>query len=74
MAVRKIAFPIALQLNTNPDSLGYGSYYPYSYYNSSSSSGSTYYYVDSQNYWTCEINGTAAARHPVLHLTYTVLK
>ena len=56
----------------SPYGYGYGSYYPY--YGSSSSSGSTYYYVDSQNYWTCEINGTAAARHPVLHLTYTVLK
>ena len=52
---------------------GYGYGYPYGY-GSSSSSGSTYYYVDSQNYWMCEINGTAAARHPVLHLTYTVLK
>ena len=52
---------------------GYGGYYGYGY-GSSSSSSSTYYYVDSKNYWTCEINGTAAARHPVLHLTYTVLK
>ena len=54
------------------DPYGYG--YGYPYYGSSSSSGTTYYYVDSQNYWMCEINGTAAARHPVLHLTYTVLK
>lgn len=28
MAVRKIAFPIALQQNMNSESVGYGSYYP----------------------------------------------
>lgn len=53
---------------------GYGYGYPYGYGYGSSSSGTTYYYVDSKNYWMCEINGTAAARHPILHLTYTVLK
>ncbi len=59
----------------NPYGYGYGYGYGYPYgYGSSSSSGTTYYYVDSQNYWMCEINGTSAARHPVLRLTYTVLK
>ena len=57
---------------------GYGydpySYYGYYGYGSGSSSETTYYYVDSQYYLTCEINGTAAERHPVLRLTYTVLK
>ena len=43
-----------------------------SYYNSNTST--TYYYVDYFNYTQSVLNGTAAARHPVVHLTYTVLK
>jgi len=56
---------------------GYDDYYNYyNYYNSysSSSSGETYYYTDTANYTICTLNGTGAARHPKLKLTYTVLK
>jgi len=43
-----------------------------SYYNSSS--GTTYYYADYFYYAQTFLNGTAAERHPVINLTYTILK
>ena len=43
-----------------------------SYYDSYS--GSTYYYADYYYYSQSYLNGTAALRHPVLNLTYTILK
>lgn len=43
-----------------------------SYYNSNTST--TYYYADNVYYSHTWLNGTDAARHPVLKLTYTVLK
>ena len=43
-----------------------------SYYNSTM--GTTYYYTDNVYYSQTRLNGTSAARHPVLELTYTVLK
>ena len=43
-----------------------------SYYDSNSST--TYYYADYFYYTQGVFNGTDAARHPVVHLTYTVLK
>lgn len=43
-----------------------------SYYNSTT--GVTYYYADSFFYTQNTLNGTAAARHPQIKLTYTVLK
>lgn len=42
------------------------------YYNSTS--GETYYYADYFYYAQSVLNGTAAARHPVVTLTYTLLK
>lgn len=39
-----------------------------------SSTGVTYYYADSYYYTQSFLNGTAATRHPVLSLTYSVLK
>lgn len=66
---------------------GYGSdYYDYynmmnyyNYYNSASSSSSsseeaTVYYVDFINYCRGKINGNGAARHPVMHITYTTVE
>lgn len=44
----------------------------YSYYNSSTSQ--TYYFADNIYYSETSLNGTGALRHPVLKLTYTVLK
>ena len=44
----------------------------FSYYNSNTST--TYYYADNMYYSQTVLNGTNAARHPVLKLTYTVLK
>ena len=43
-----------------------------SYYNSNTST--TYYYADNVYYSRTLLNGTDATRHPVLKLTYTVLK
>lgn len=43
-----------------------------SYY--STTTGTTYYYADSFYYAQDLLNGTAAARHPVIKLTYTILK
>ena len=43
-----------------------------SYYNSYTST--TYYYADYYSYTQDVLNGTAAERHPVLKLTYAVLK
>lgn len=43
-----------------------------SYYNSNTST--TYYYADNVYYSRTLLNGTDAVRHPVLKLTYTVLK
>ena len=43
-----------------------------SYYNSST--GVTYYFADNVYYTLTRLNGMNAARHPVLKLTYTVLK
>lgn len=43
-----------------------------SYYNANTST--TYYYADNVYYSRTLLNGTDAARHPVLKLTYTVLK
>ncbi|MBP5505899.1 MAG: hypothetical protein J6X89_07345 [Bacteroidales bacterium] len=63
---------------------GYGGYDYYDYYNmmnyynyynslsSSSSSEATVYYVDYVNYCKGAINGNGAARHPKMHITYTV--
>ena len=42
------------------------------YYNSNT--GATYYYADYFYYAQSVLNGTAAARHPVVTLTYTILK
>ena len=42
------------------------------YYNSST--GATYYYADYFYYAQSVLNGTAAERHPVLTLTYSILK
>ncbi len=42
------------------------------YYNSYT--GATYYYADNVYYSQTVLNGTAAERHPVLKLTYSVLK
>lgn len=44
----------------------------YSYYNSNT--GTTYYYADNYFYTQTTLNGTSALRHPVLKLTYSVLK
>ena len=43
-----------------------------SYYDSYTSS--TYYYADYYYYTQSILNGTADVRHPVLNLTYTILK
>ena len=43
-----------------------------SYYNSTT--GTTYYYTDNVYYSQTRLNGTSALRHPVLKLTYTLLK
>ena len=62
---------------------GYGDYYDYynmmnyyNYYNSSSSSSSesSVYYVDYINYCKGAINGNGAARHPKMHITYTIIQ
>ena len=44
----------------------------YSYYNSTT--GVTYYYADNFYYSQTILNGTGSLRHPVLKLTYSVLK
>ena len=43
-----------------------------SVYNSYTSA--TYYYADYRYYTLSQLNGTAEARHPVLKLTYAILK
>ena len=39
-----------------------------------SNTGETYYYADNFYYSQMLLNGTAALRHPLLKITYTVLK
>lgn len=38
-----------------------------------SNTGQTYYYVDYSNYYQAVLNGTKAARHPVMKLTYALV-
>lgn len=38
-----------------------------------SNSGQTYYFVDYSNYYQAVLNGTKAARHPVMKLSYALL-
>ena len=40
----------------------------------SNTTGETFYYSDNVYYTQTMLNGTAALRHPLLRITYTVLK
>lgn len=72
--------PVVSYTYTSTSSSGYNNYYSmyymmyYGYDPYTTTSSQTFYYADNVNYVNCHINGSGAARHPVLRISYTALK